>query len=182
MRMKGPLRHVSGPSALVALALLSAMAVGVLLWLELPRGHAAPYQTLYASYDNTPPNSTRIEFSRCMGFATVHCQAGGTGTYADPITMATDPRELAVGARVYSTHLRKYAVMEDSCAECTADWNTHHRSRFDFYAATTTNPEVTTCEDALTTKDHAVVTNPPPNEPVDPTPIFNSQTGACWRP
>lgn len=158
------------------------VAIGAVVMTEFGGRPRGPYATLYASYDNTPPGSTRIEYSRCAGFATVHCEAGGTGTYEDPITMATDPRELPIGTRVYSGQLRKYAVMEDSCAECIRDWSNHRHARFDFYAGTTSNEAVLRCEDSLTSNGRPMAINPPPGKPVDPSPIFDDRTGVCWHP
>jgi hypothetical protein len=53
----------------------------------------------------------------------------GAGTYDDPITCAGDTSEsqggatLSAGTIVYNTITQKYYVMEDSCAECQADYN-----------------------------------------------------------
>ena len=45
-----------------------------------------------------------------------HGEAGGNGTYANPITLASDPQEVSVGTIVYYPPLKKYIVMEDDCA------------------------------------------------------------------
>jgi hypothetical protein len=55
----------------------------------------------------------------------------GTGTYDDPITAAAADQnnpesaggaDLTPGTIIYNTLTQKYYVMEDSCAECSADW------------------------------------------------------------
>ncbi|GDY30080.1 hypothetical protein [Gandjariella thermophila] len=47
--------------------------------------------TLYGARDNDPPGSSDISYPQ------IHSQAGGTGTYDDPITFATDKDELLDG-------------------------------------------------------------------------------------
>ena len=44
--------------------------------------------------------------------------AGGTGTYSDPLTFASDSSEYTPCELVYSSYLKKYLRMEDSCDEC----------------------------------------------------------------
>jgi len=72
--------------------------------------------TFYAGLDNTPPGSNEIAHPNGR-----HPTAGGTGTYADPTTLATDPRELPVGRLVYCAPLQRYFVMEDDCDACIAE-------------------------------------------------------------
>ena len=69
--------------------------------------------TFYGGPDNDPPGSTDIAYPNGR-----HAIAGGTGSYADPVTLASDPRELPPGTLVYYPRLRKYFVMEDDCEEC----------------------------------------------------------------
>ena len=71
------------------------------------------YVTYYGWYDNTPPG---------CGTAYSGC-AGGTGTYKDPITLASDKAEFPVGTIIYYPTVEKYFVMGDSCGECTQDWS-----------------------------------------------------------
>jgi hypothetical protein len=52
----------------------------------------------------------------------------GAGTYDDPITAASDTKDsnggatLAPGTFIYNPMSQKYYIMEDSCAECEADY------------------------------------------------------------
>lgn len=62
--------------------------------------------TFYGAPDNDPPGSTDIAYPNSR-----HPSAAGTGTYRDPITLATDPRELPSGSIVYIPMLGKYFVM-----------------------------------------------------------------------
>lgn len=65
--------------------------------------------------DNSPPGSSTV----CCGV--LHEQAGGTGTFADPITTAVpgssgQGMETASGTRIYVAKLRRYFIVEDSGA------------------------------------------------------------------
>ena len=130
--------------------------------------------TFYAALDNDPPGSTKI------AYPILHPTAAGTGTATDPITFATDQRELPPGTRIYHPELRKYFLMEDDCAECDTDWTTHHRAHIDLWAGPATTTTVLTCENQLTTEGRTgIEINPPPTRPVDTTPLFNEQTTTC---
>jgi len=76
----------------------------------------AAYVTGYSYWDNTPPGSAAI------ARPVVHDQAGGTGTWDDPITVAVGRSgsgwHFAPGTRIYLEGLRKYAVVEDLCGSC----------------------------------------------------------------
>jgi hypothetical protein len=47
--------------------------------------------------------------------------AGGTGTYDDPITMASAATWFCYQEIIYLPYLQKYLRYEDYCADCTAD-------------------------------------------------------------
>jgi hypothetical protein len=57
--------------------------------------------TFYGGPDNDPPGSTEIAYPNSR-----HPAAGGTGTYDDPITAASDPRALPPGTLLYDPRLR----------------------------------------------------------------------------
>lgn len=77
------------------------------------------YTTGYGWWDNTPPGSTAISNP------VIHQVAGGTGTYADPITLAvghsisgsTDTLEFPAGTIWYIPNLRRYFIVEDTCGD-----------------------------------------------------------------
>lgn len=77
------------------------------------------YLTGYGWYDNTPPGSAQI------AHPVLHTQAGGTGTWADPITIAVgwslsggiETDDYAAGTRIYLPALKKYAIVEDLCGD-----------------------------------------------------------------
>ena len=144
--------------------------------------------TFYGWWDNTPPGGD-------ISYPDLHSTAGGTGTYADPITFASDSSEIAPGTRIYVARVKKYFIMEDGCDECSADWsgkgpdggpNLWH---FDLWLGGKGGNAMKAiqCEDALTNYNadntpslEPVVVDPPSTETYDPTPIFNTSTGACY--
>lgn len=143
-----------------------------------PRGF---YITYYGAADNDPPGS------RAIAYGAVHSQAGGTGTYRDPITFATDRTELAVGTVIYYAPLRRYFVMEDDCTECDEDWRGHGPDggpRFphiDLWAGAATDAGIVRCENSLTRDGQSpVLVNPPGNLPVSPGPLYDN--GRCVKP
>ncbi len=77
------------------------------------------YLTGYSFWDNTPPGSARI------ARPVVHRQAGGTGTYHDPITVAvghsksggSSRMDYPAGTRFYFPQLQKYGIVEDLCGD-----------------------------------------------------------------
>jgi len=129
------------------------------------------FVTFYGAADNDPPGSTEIAHPNDR-----HQEAGGTGTYADPLSLAADPRALQVGTRVYYPPLRKYFVMEDDCAQCITDWRSSRRPHIDLWTGDFQGSALLACENALTPDGLvAVEVNPPPGRPVDPRPLFNGR-------
>jgi hypothetical protein len=130
--------------------------------------------TLYGWPDNSPPGDA-------TAFGSGH--AGGTGTYSNPVTFATDQQEFAPGTIVYYPYLHRYFVMQDECTECDSDWNNgkYHIDLWVGGQGGNTN-SVISCEDNLTQDSGSVILDPPSNEPVDTTPLFNSSTNKCYNP
>jgi hypothetical protein len=171
-------------------AALAAFALVVACFTALAT-HATPaqastsrtfYVTLYGWPDNSPPGGA-IAYPKSDGNPTLHNTAGGTGTYSDPITYATDSSELAVGTKVYYSYLKRYFIMEDDCAECDSDWQNSGKYHIDLWVGGqggNTN-KVLDCEDALT-RSATVIVNPPSTEPVVTTPLFNSSSNTCYSP
>ena len=145
--------------------------------------------TLYGWPDNSPPGNA-IAYPENEGYPTIHNVASGTGTYSDPITYATDQAELPVGTIVYYPYLHRYFIMEDDCTECDEDWtgqgpdggpNLYHIDLWINGQGGNSN-DVINCEDNLTQNSESVVIDPPSNEPVDTTPLFNSSNNSCYNP
>lgn len=77
------------------------------------------YTTAYTWHDNTPAGSAIISHP------ILHKTAGGTGTYADPITIAVGHSkatgqsvlDFPAGARIYLPSVRRYFIVEDTCGD-----------------------------------------------------------------
>ena len=145
--------------------------------------------TLYGWPDNSPPGND-IAYPASDGNPTIHDAAGGTGTYSDPITYATDKAELPIGTKVYYPYLHRYFIMEDDCVECDQDWtgqgpdggpNLYH---IDLWIGGEggNSSDVINCEDNLTQNSASVIVNPPSDEAVDTTPLFDSSDNSCYDP
>jgi hypothetical protein len=145
--------------------------------------------TLYGWPDNSPPGDA-IAYPENGGYPTIHDVASGVGTYANPITYATDQAELAVGTIVYYPYLHRYFIMEDDCTECDEDWTGSGPDggpglyHIDLWIGgeNGNSNDVINCEDNLTQNSEQVIIDPPSTEPVDTTPLFNSSTNACYNP
>jgi len=132
------------------------------------------YVTFYGGPDNDPPGSTDIAYPNGR-----HGSAGGTGTYADPITLATDPRELPPGTVVYAPQWQKYFVMEDDCEDCITEWGASRRPHVDLWLGAAGNG-LLACEEKLTPAGRVPLEiNPPADRPVDPAPLYDPATGRC---
>lgn len=99
----------------------------------------------------------------------------GKGTYSDPITFATDPREIPPHTMIYVPYLQKYFFMEDGCAECSDDWDNGHKWRTDLFMgpnnAMQPEPALANCESKIT-RNSVMYINAGPGYPVDVTPLF----------
>ncbi|MEK7116075.1 MAG: hypothetical protein AAB879_01630 [Patescibacteria group bacterium] len=104
----------------------------------------------------------------------------GLGTYTDPITFATDPREIPPHTMIYVPYLQKYFVMDDGCVECTRDWNNGKKWRTDLFMggnkARQPEPALANCEASITRND-IMYLNAGSGYPVDMTPLFSG--GVC---
>ena len=162
-----------GVAATAAAVLMASLIFGV-----ADPARAATTQnfevTLYGWPDNSPPGDD-------TAFGSGH--AGGTGTFANPVTFATDQSELAPGTVVYYPFLHRYFVMQDECTQCDTDWNSG-KFHIDLWIGGQNGNvnDVINCEDALTQGSAPVTLSPPSNEPVDTTPLFNSSTNSCYNP
>jgi hypothetical protein len=127
--------------------------------------------TGYSWQDNTPPGSSVV------GEPVLHQQAGGTGTVADPITVAVPGHQGAMawqpGTRFYLPTVKRYVIVEDSGASrAPAGTDTH----LDMWIGGQDGTLAATnaCEDSLTGRVAAEL-NPPNNLPVIVGPIYANQ-------
>jgi hypothetical protein len=83
------------------------------------------YLTGYSYWDNTPPGSAAI------AKPVIHREAGGVGTYNDPITLAVGhsyaggrhSMVFPAGTRFYFPKIKRYAIVEDLCGDGSAPQN-----------------------------------------------------------
>ena len=139
------------------------------------------YVTFYGWADNSPPGGA-IAYPKSDGHPTLHETAGGTGTYADPITFATDKAEFPVGTRLYVPFIEKYVIMEDDCVECDSDWTSGHKWHIDLWMnsdGTETTSALASCEDRWTRDSTSVEVDPPDGRTVTTTPLFTPATNTC---
>lgn len=118
-----PIFTPKAPRALAASLLLSLAAAALPLGALADTKAAANAEqrvdawiTGYTFWDNTPPGSAAI------ARPVIHDEAGGIGTWEDPITIAVGRGHAgwhyAPGTRIYLEDLEKYAVVEDLCGAC----------------------------------------------------------------
>ena len=142
------------------------------------------YTTGYGWPDNTPAGSA-------ISHPVIHQSAGGTGTYADPITIAVghsitngvDTTDYISGTRFYIPDLRRYFIVEDTCGDGSQPQNGPCHTGFQGHVwldiwvggGSANVDNVYSCEDAITAT-HLVIENPAPNYAVISGPVFN---GSC---
>lgn len=81
------------------------------------------YVTFYGFDDNDDGDPTHLG-TDVISSAVVHSRASeDLGTYERPGTLATDESFLTPGTMVYVPALKRYYVMEDTCVECSEDWD-----------------------------------------------------------
>ena len=162
-----------------------------------PRGSGSTnitaYTTAYGWPDNTPPGGA-------ISNPVLHKTAGGTGTYADPITIAvghstsgsTDTLDYPHGTRFYIPNVRRYFIVEDTCGDGSTPQN--GACHVGFPAGTTAWVDmwaggqgasasvVDQCETFLTDTNgvaHLIIENPASNYVVVPGSLFAN--GQCTQ-
>jgi hypothetical protein len=144
------------------------------------------YTTGYDWPDNTPAGGA-------ISNGVIHSTAGGTGTYADPITVAVghsiindkDILDYSAGTKFYVPNLRRYFIVEDACGDGNSPQNgpCHTGYQGDVWldlwvgGAGLSSSGTLACEDAITNM-HLVIENPAPTYTVVSGPVFN---GSCTQ-
>lgn len=164
-------RSLAGSSAALALILVLVCACGTP---SQPSGTPGTKQlriwlTGYSWQDNTPPGSSKI------GEPVLHQQAGGQGTYQDPITVAVPGRaghmDWAPGTRFYLPTVQRYVIVEDYGATHTPSGTDAHLDMW-IGGQDGTREDTDACMRQLTSKHAPAQLNPPPDLPVTPGPIY----------
>lgn len=116
--------------------------------------------TGFGKKDNTPAGSTTISQG------VIHAEAGGSGSFADPLTAASPgsagSTESPKGMRFYVPHIARYVIIEDSGA------SKFSQPHLDIWSGTTDNVE--DCEGKIT-GTFQVIRNPKAGYPVKVGPI-----------
>lgn len=133
--------------------------------------------TGYSWQDNTPPGSSTVSHP------VLHQRAGGTGTYQDPITVASPgPKDHMVfppGTRFYLPTVQRYVIVEDSGASAApAGTDGHLDVWVDGEGGSKSASDA--CMNKITSRTAPAIENPPPGLPVLPGPI--TQNGTCHIP
>jgi hypothetical protein len=129
--------------------------------------------TFYAAGDNCPPGGD-------ISHPILHKQAGGVGTFADPVTCASAKAWLSPGAKVYIPAYKQYFIMEDDCEECDNDWAHGKKYHIDGWIGPLTIQRGSTdCEVALTITSTEFILNPDSNHTVSTTPLFACSGSSC---
>jgi hypothetical protein len=132
--------------------------------------------TGYSWQDNTPPGSSKVSHP------ILHKQAGGTGTYQDPITVAVPGKGSGIwkaGARFYLPTVQRYVIVEDTGASPPHSGEDGH---LDMWIGGQGGSKSATdqCMDKITGDNVTAELNPPPNLPVIKGPIYGD--GGCNIP
>jgi hypothetical protein len=97
-------------------------------------------------------------------------QAGGVGTYADPLTMATSSSLFTPCTIFYVPRLQKYVIFEDDCVQCDDDAS-NGITHIDIWTGSNTGAGgsgLLACEDSFTPGgDEGLIQDPPSTLPVD---------------
>jgi len=136
--------------------------------------------TFYGFPDNSPPGAG-IAFDCGRGFVA----SSGDGSYDNPVTMATAPGEFNECETIYVPYLEKYVRFEDTCEQCTTDWETGIRHIDIWTGSPTVNggQDQINCEDDLTQADESrtIVRNPATDYTVDSTALYVSGANPSCR-
>ena len=150
------------------------------------------YTTGYGWPDNTPPGGA-------ISNPVIHQTAGGTGTYADPITLAVghsithgvDTLDHPAGTIFYIPNVRRYFIVEDTCGDgptpqdepCNIGYPAGTTAWVDMWVGGEGAPTsaVEDCESFLTDTNgvaHLIIENPVSDYVVVTGPLFGTN-GVC---
>jgi len=140
--------------------------------------------TFYGYPDNSPPG-------RQIAHPVIHRVAGGDGTWCNPTTFATEPKNdkiIPYGVKIYVPYMKQYFVREDDCTNSGIQHLGCHQIWVDLWIGGDAKSDfkaVINCENSLT-KSHTVpiILWPKANLPVErPGPIYRDSPppyGTCF--
>ncbi len=142
------------------------------------------YTTGFSYYYSTPPGNTITN-------PIIHSVAGGTGTYADPITLSVGSTnsvsmDYPAGTRFYIPNVRRYFIVEYSCATCHVTLPSGTTTWVGMWiggqGATTSALDACVSKIAVSGGTvHTIIKNPASNYLVVPGSIFNSSNNTCTQ-
>jgi hypothetical protein len=122
------------------------------------------YVTFYG-YDDNDDGNIAHRGTAAISNPIIHSKAQeDLGTFDRPGTLAADIHFLSPGTRVYVPALHRYYIMEDTCRECTQDWE-DGKLRIDLYVDGR-GKALAECEDRLTMEHAQIIVDPPRGLPV----------------
>jgi hypothetical protein len=134
-----------------------------------PVPNASGRISYYSARTNEPSGSRAIAYPDVL-----HGQAGGRGTFGDPLTFAARERSFKLGTRIYVPDVKRYFVLEDLCSQCSS-------TGLNLWAGAANDSGVSDCTKSLTRSgDRPYVVDPPAGLPVDAGDLY--QSGRCYRP
>jgi hypothetical protein len=128
--------------------------------------------TGYSFQDNTPAGSATVSHP------ILHKDAGGTGTYADPITVAVPGQGSGIfkaGSRFYLPTVKRYVIVEDTGASAPPSGQDGHLDMW-IGGQGGTKSATDACMDKITGTNVPAVFNPTTTMPVTKGPVFGNGT------
>jgi LysM repeat protein len=147
----------------------------------VPATHTGPTQperiwlTGYSYQDNTPAGSATVSHP------ILHKDAGGTGTFTDPITVAVPGQGHGIwtaGSKFYLPTVKRYVIVEDTGASAAPAGQDGHLDMW-IGGQGGTKSATDNCMDKITGTNVPATFNPPPNLPVIDGPVWDQ---ACHVP
>jgi len=138
---------------------------------------SAPGSKNFGKYTETNLQKRQDDSTQCANGCGPRGEiAGGTGTYEDPLTMASAGEWFCYLEVVYLPYLQKYLRYEDYCQACVED--VPKGIHIDIWTGSNTTSGgglQQECENTLTpTPLQSMIRNPPPNLTVDCKPKLNT--------
>lgn len=134
-----------------------------------PQATASGRISFYGARNNSPPGSRAIAYTDVL-----HGQAGGSGTFDDPITFAAGTDRYKPGTKIYIPDLKRYFILEDLCPQCSG-------GTINVWTGAAADSGSTDCQRSLSRdQPWAYEIGPPAGRPVVPGDLYRN--GRCFQP